>query len=182
MEINIIECQRFSIKNARTKSTQSTNDRRGVRPSMDAGKYTNSANSFIHKHIFFFSRSFVRSFRILAFGIAFVKCRWSWCRPRRLLLLLTLCHYIEHRVIFFVFHSLFLAWRKDRDKIQKQHLNDTVEELKRFNARRKLKGAVQAVSGGVSSDPLCGADTDSGRRTQKKRKFMGNMFGVARRE
>lgn len=50
---------------------------------------------------------------------------------------------------------------KDRDKIQKQHLNDTVEELKRFNARRKLKGAVQAVAGGVTMDPLC-TDTDSG--------------------
>lgn len=62
-----------------------------------------------------------------------------------------------------MFRSSFLASHKDRDKIQKQHLNDTVEELKRFNARRKLKGAVQAVSGGVASDPLCGADIDSGR-------------------
>lgn len=41
------------------------------------------------------------------------------------------------------------------------HLNDTVEELKRFNARRKLKGAVQAIAGGLAMDPLC-ADTDSG--------------------
>lgn len=48
--------------------------------------------------------------------------------------------------------------------MQKQHLGDTVEELKRFNARRKLKGAVQAVAGGM--DPFCGTDTDSG--TKKK--------------
>lgn len=51
---------------------------------------------------------------------------------------------------------------QDRDKLQKQHLGDTVEELKRFNARRKLKGAVQAVAGGIAMDPFCGADTDSG--------------------
>lgn len=37
-----------------------------------------------------------------------------------------------------------------------------MEELKRFNARRKLKGAVQAIAGGVANDPLCGTDTDSG--------------------
>lgn len=36
-----------------------------------------------------------------------------------------------------------------------------MEELKRFNARRKLKGAVQAIAGGIAMDPLC-ADTDSG--------------------
>ncbi|KAJ6637044.1 Peripheral plasma membrane protein CASK, partial [Pseudolycoriella hygida] len=52
-------------------------------------------------------------------------------------------------------------WMRDRDKLQKQHLGDTVEELKRFNARRKLKGAVQAVAGGIAMDPFCGADTDS---------------------
>lgn len=52
-------------------------------------------------------------------------------------------------------------WMKDRDKIPKAHLADTVEELKRFNARRKLKGAVQSVAGGVMLDPLC-TDTDSG--------------------
>lgn len=49
---------------------------------------------------------------------------------------------------------------QDRDKIAKQHLSDTVEELKRFNARRKLKGAVQQIAGGVAMDPLC-TDTDS---------------------
>lgn len=53
-------------------------------------------------------------------------------------------------------------WMKDRDKIPKTHLADTVEELKRFNARRKLKGAVQSVAGGVMLDPLC-TDTDSGK-------------------
>ncbi|XP_055686221.1 peripheral plasma membrane protein CASK isoform X2 [Lutzomyia longipalpis] len=52
-------------------------------------------------------------------------------------------------------------WIRDRDKLQRQHLADTVEELKRFNARRKLKGAVQAVAGGIAMDPLCGADADS---------------------
>lgn len=52
-------------------------------------------------------------------------------------------------------------WIRDRDKLQRNHLGDTVEELKRYNARRKLKGAVQAVAGGVALDPLCCADTDS---------------------
>ncbi|XP_053681955.1 peripheral plasma membrane protein CASK isoform X5 [Sabethes cyaneus] len=52
-------------------------------------------------------------------------------------------------------------WMRDRDKLQRTHLGDTVEELKRYNARRKLKGAVQAVAGGVALDPLCCADTDS---------------------
>lgn len=52
---------------------------------------------------------------------------------------------------------------QDREKIPKQHLADTVEELKRFNARRKLKGAVQAIAGGLANDPLCGTDTDSGK-------------------
>ncbi|EDS40876.1 calcium-dependent protein kinase [Culex quinquefasciatus] len=52
-------------------------------------------------------------------------------------------------------------WMRDRDKLQRAHLGDTVEELKRYNARRKLKGAVQAVAGGVALDPLCCADTDS---------------------
>ena len=59
-----------------------------------------------------------------------------------------------HRVIPF-FHSFFFfsSFIQDRDKLQRQHLNDTVEELKRFNARRKLKGAVQAIASGVSLDP-----------------------------
>uniref|UniRef100_U5ENN4 Peripheral plasma membrane protein CASK n=1 Tax=Corethrella appendiculata TaxID=1370023 RepID=U5ENN4_9DIPT len=52
-------------------------------------------------------------------------------------------------------------WMRDRDKLQRQHLNDTVEELKRYNARRKLKAAVQAVAGGIAIDPLFCADTDS---------------------
>nr|XP_029715985.1 peripheral plasma membrane protein CASK isoform X2 [Aedes albopictus] len=52
-------------------------------------------------------------------------------------------------------------WIRDRDKLQRNHLGETVEELKRYNARRKLKGAVQAVAGGVAMDPLCCADTDS---------------------
>uniref|UniRef100_A0A182VZI8 Protein kinase domain-containing protein n=1 Tax=Anopheles minimus TaxID=112268 RepID=A0A182VZI8_9DIPT len=52
-------------------------------------------------------------------------------------------------------------WIRDRDKLQRIHLGDTVEELKRYNARRKLKAAVQTVAGGVAMDPLCCADTDS---------------------
>lgn len=55
---------------------------------------------------------------------------------------------------------------QDREKIPKQHLGETVEELKRFNARRKLKGAVQAIAGGLANDPLCGTDTDSGNYRQ----------------
>ncbi|XP_062702930.1 peripheral plasma membrane protein CASK isoform X4 [Aedes albopictus] len=54
-------------------------------------------------------------------------------------------------------------WIRDRDKLQRNHLGETVEELKRYNARRKLKGAVQAVAGGVAMDPLCCADTDSSK-------------------
>lgn len=50
---------------------------------------------------------------------------------------------------------------QDRDKLQRQHLADTVEELKRYNARRKLKGAVQAIAGGTTLDPIFGTDTDS---------------------
>ncbi|KAM7360232.1 peripheral plasma membrane protein CASK isoform 2-T2 [Cochliomyia hominivorax] len=52
-------------------------------------------------------------------------------------------------------------WIRDRDKLQRQHLADTVEELKRYNARRKLKGAVQAIAGGTTLDPIFGTDTDS---------------------
>ncbi|XP_021915602.1 peripheral plasma membrane protein CASK-like [Zootermopsis nevadensis] len=37
-------------------------------------------------------------------------------------------------------------WLRDRDKgATKMHLQDTVEEMKKFNARRKLKGAVLAA-------------------------------------
>ncbi|XP_040164520.1 peripheral plasma membrane protein CASK isoform X12 [Anopheles arabiensis] len=57
-------------------------------------------------------------------------------------------------------------WIRDRDKLQRIHLGDTVEELKRYNARRKLKAAVQTVAGGVAMDPLCCADTDSSKSTQ----------------
>ncbi|XP_063706034.1 peripheral plasma membrane protein CASK isoform X2 [Culicoides brevitarsis] len=45
-------------------------------------------------------------------------------------------------------------WMRDRDKLQKIHLADAVEGLKRYNARRKLKGAVQALAGAVSLDCL----------------------------
>ena len=48
--------------------------------------------------------------------------------------------------------------------MQRQHLTDTVEELKRYNARRKLKGAVQAIASGVSHDPLYCTDIDTGNR------------------
>lgn len=61
----------------------------------------------------------------------------------------------------FVVVANFEMFYQDRDKLQRIHLGDTVEELKRFNARRKLKGAVQAVAGGIAMDPLCGADTDA---------------------
>jgi calcium/calmodulin-dependent serine protein kinase len=47
--------------------------------------------------------------------------------------------------------------------LQRQHLSDTVEELKRFNARRKLKMAVQAIASGVAVDPLLCTDIDSGK-------------------
>ncbi|XP_060650681.1 peripheral plasma membrane protein CASK isoform X1 [Drosophila nasuta] len=51
-------------------------------------------------------------------------------------------------------------WIRDRDKLQRTHLADTVEELKRYNARRKLKGAVQAIAGGTNMDPLYASDAD----------------------
>lgn len=56
-----------------------------------------------------------------------------------------------------------LPFPQDRDKLQRQHLNDTVEELRRFNARRKLKSAVLAVAGGISMDPQYGADSDASK-------------------
>lgn len=52
-------------------------------------------------------------------------------------------------------------WIRDRDKLQRTHLADTVEELKRYNARRKLKGAVQAIAGGTNMDPVYATDADS---------------------
>lgn len=54
----------------------------------------------------------------------------------------------------------------------RQHLTDTVEELKRYNARRKLKGAVQAIASGVTHDPLYCTDIDTG---MKKIKYDINM-------
>ncbi|XP_017847026.1 peripheral plasma membrane protein CASK isoform X5 [Drosophila busckii] len=51
-------------------------------------------------------------------------------------------------------------WIRDRDKLQRTHLADTVEELKRYNARRKLKGAVQAIAGGTNMEPLYASDAD----------------------
>lgn len=62
-----------------------------------------------------------------------------------------------HFVVMY-FHSFFLLHFQDRDKLQKIHLAEAVEGLKRYNARRKLKGAVQALAGAVSLD--C-TDSDS---------------------
>lgn len=58
---------------------------------------------------------------------------------------------------------------QDRDKLQKIHLADAVEGLKRYNARRKLKGAVQALAGAVLLDPLCCPDSDSNTKETKKK-------------
>ncbi|KAL4219999.1 hypothetical protein ACF0H5_020410 [Mactra antiquata] len=41
--------------------------------------------------------------------------------------------------------ALAHPWIKDRSKVSKGHLTETVEELKKFNARRKLKGAIMAA-------------------------------------
>ncbi|XP_053403642.1 peripheral plasma membrane protein CASK-like isoform X3 [Mercenaria mercenaria] len=41
--------------------------------------------------------------------------------------------------------ALAHPWIKERSKISKGHLTETVEELKKFNARRKLKGAIMAA-------------------------------------
>ncbi|KAL3848158.1 hypothetical protein ACJMK2_019035 [Sinanodonta woodiana] len=41
--------------------------------------------------------------------------------------------------------ALVHPWIKDKGKISRQHLGETVEELIKFNARRKLKGAIMAA-------------------------------------
>lgn len=51
--------------------------------------------------------------------------------------------------------------------------------MKRFNARRKLKGAVQSVAGGCTNDPLCG-DTDSGSKSEWKIKQKSLSFIICR--
>lgn len=61
-------------------------------------------------------------------------------------------------MFFFSFFPLSHMHFKDRDKLQKIHLAEAVEGLKRYNARRKLKGAVQALAGAVLLD--C-TDSDS---------------------
>lgn len=60
--------------------------------------------------------------------------------------------------------------------MQRQHLNDTVEELKRYNARRKLKGAVQAIASGVSHDPLYCTDIDAGNGIKTLICFRSNII------
>lgn len=60
--------------------------------------------------------------------------------------------------LLFSFPSFPHMHFKDRDKLQKIHLAEAVEGLKRYNARRKLKGAVQALAGAVSLDST---DSDS---------------------
>lgn len=50
----------------------------------------------------------------------------------------------NHRIT--IHEVLNHKWVRDRDKTgTKIHLIDTVEEMKKFNARRKLKGAVLAA-------------------------------------
>ncbi|XP_060604245.1 peripheral plasma membrane protein CASK-like [Ruditapes philippinarum] len=53
--------------------------------------------------------------------------------------------------------ALAHPWIKERSKISKSHLTETVEELKKFNARRKLKGAIMAA---VSSTKWTGFYND----------------------
>lgn len=61
---------------------------------------------------------------------------------------------------------------QDRDKTKKDHLADAVEGLKRYNARRKLKGAVQALAGAVSLDcPDSDSNFLSFHITKKKELF-----------
>ena len=43
-------------------------------------------------------------------------------------------------------HLMLFRWVRDRERFApKIHLHETVDELKQFNARRKLKGAVLAA-------------------------------------
>lgn len=65
---------------------------------------------------------------------------------------------------------------KDRDKLQKIHLAEAVEGLKRYNARRKLKGAVQALAGAVSLD--C-TDSDSNKENQFNLFFLLTILNFA---
>lgn len=53
---------------------------------------------------------------------------------------------VDHTERITIQEVLNHKWLRDRDKgITKIHLQDTVEEMKKFNARRKLKGAVLAA-------------------------------------
>ncbi|XP_052214863.1 peripheral plasma membrane protein CASK-like isoform X3 [Dreissena polymorpha] len=57
-------------------------------------------------------------------------------------------------------------WIKERSKISKNHLTETVEELKKFNSRRKLKGAIMAAVSSAkwasfyNDPPLAGANEE----------------------
>ena len=51
---------------------------------------------------------------------------------------------VDHHQRITIQEVLSHRWLKDRDK-GKIHLSDAIEELKKFNARRKLKGAVLAA-------------------------------------
>ena len=43
-------------------------------------------------------------------------------------------------------HLMLFRWVRDRERFApKIHLHETVDELKKFNGRRKLKGAVLAA-------------------------------------
>lgn len=51
-------------------------------------------------------------------------------------------------------------WMSDREKVHRTHLPETVESLKVFNSKRKLKAAVQSIAGGITADSMFGTDTD----------------------
>lgn len=51
-------------------------------------------------------------------------------------------------------------WMSDREKVHRTHLPETVESLKVFNSKRKLKASVQSIAGGITADSMFGTDTD----------------------
>lgn len=60
----------------------------------------------------------------------------------------------------------FVFFFQDKDKGLRIHLNDTVEELRKFNARRKLKSAVKSAVDSTKwyhfDDPNADAYSDNG--------------------
>lgn len=64
-------------------------------------------------------------------------------------------------------------WMSDREKVHRTHLPETVESLKVFNSKRKLKASVQSIAGGITADSMFGTDTDISKYLLK---FIHQLF------